>query len=180
MPRWIGFLRAINLGRTRKYPMAELRAVLEKAGYTDVATHLQSGNIALTAPTRSAAKLEQDLEALFEADRGFELPTIVCTPAELRELGRDIVDVVTEHGAPEFGHYVEILRAPLAATDIAAIESQSEGQRAVVRGRAVHLLYDIPFKSAKGFSAAAKRVLGDSTNRNAKVITTLAEKWGAE
>jgi hypothetical protein len=42
----------------------------------------------------------------------------------------------------------------------------------------VHLLFDVPFHQAKGPNAAVRRALGDSTNRNVKVIRALAEKWG--
>jgi uncharacterized protein (DUF1697 family) len=177
VPTWIAFQRAVNVG-ARKYPMAELRQVLTDAGYTDVETHIQTGNIRLTSPLRSQAKLEKELEALFEADRGFEVGTIAFKPAELVALADD-ADDVTADGAPEFGHYVELLRAPPSAADRKVIEGQDfPGQRAIVRGRAVHLLFDIPYHEAKGPNAAVRKALGVSTNRNIKVIRVLAEKWG--
>lgn len=177
MPTWIAFQRAVNVG-ARKYPMAELRSVLEAAGYGDVATHIQTGNLRITSPVRSQAKIEAELEQLFEADRGFEVATIAFTPAELVQIATDADEIGAQHPAG-FAQYVELLRRPPAADDVALIEGQNHpGQRAVVRGRAVHLLFDIPYHEAKGPSAAVKRALGVSTNRNAKVIRTLAEKWG--
>lgn len=177
MPSWIAFQRAVNVGG-RKYPMAELRAVLESAGYEDVATHIQTGNILLTAGTRSATRLEKDLEALFLADRGFEVPTVVLRPAELAEIGVQADEVVAEFGEPEFGHYVEIMRAVPASEDLALIEEEGlAGQRVVVRGRAAHLLFDIPYHEAKPPRAAVKRAYGVSTNRNVKVVRALVEKW---
>jgi uncharacterized protein (DUF1697 family) len=177
VPTWIAFQRAVNVG-ARKYPMAELRQVLHDAGYAEVETHIQTGNIRLTSPLRSRAKLEKELEALFEADRGFEVATIVFTPAELVELAED-ADKVAADGPPEFGHYVELLRAAPSAADREVIEGRElPGQRAVVRGRAVHLLYDIPYHEAKGPNAAVRKALGVSTNRNVKVVRALAEKWG--
>ena len=177
MPTWIAFQRAVNVGG-RKYPMAELRAVLEDAGYTDVATHIQTGNILLTAPTRSAAKLEAELEKLFLADRGFEVPTIVVTAAELATIATQADEIVAEYGEPEFGHYVEVMRTEPAAEDRALIEGAGySGQRVVVRGRSAHLLFDIPFHEAKPPPAAVRRAYGVSTNRNLKVIRALAGKW---
>lgn len=178
MPTWIALQRAVNVG-ARKYPMAELRTVLTGAGYTDVATHIQSGNIRLGTPLRSAARLEAALEKLFLADRGFEVPTIVMTPAELAGVSDQADEVIAEYGAPEFAHYVEIMRAPPSDDDRALIEGTGySGQRAVVRGRAVHLLFDIAFHEAKAPPAEVKRAYGVSTNRNVKVIRTLAQKWG--
>lgn len=171
---FIGFLRAVNVGR-RKYPMAELRTALETAGFTDVATHIQTGNVRLTTTKRSAKAVAAELERLFEADRGFAVPTVVLTPAELSQVVADAADLPE----PGYGHYVELLREAPDADGTALIEAQDHpGQRAVVRGRAVHLLYDISFHEAKGPSAAVRRVLGESTNRNLKVLRVLGEKWG--
>ncbi|MGN6252845.1 MAG: DUF1697 domain-containing protein [Marmoricola sp.] len=176
MPTWLAFQRAVNVG-SRKYPMAEVRAVLEQAGYTDVETHIQTGNIRLTSPLRSQSRLEAALEELFLADRGFEVGTVAMRPAELARIAAEADDVVAS-GAPEFGHYVELLRAAPTAEEAAVIEGQElPGQRAVVRGRAVHLLFDIPYHEAKGPNAAVKRALGVSTNRNVTVVRTLVGKW---
>ena len=176
MPTWLAFQRAVNVG-ARKYPMAELRKVLADAGYEDVATHIQTGNIRLSSPVEDQALLEKELESLFAADRGFEVATIAMRPAELVQVAADADDVAAG-GEPEFGHYVELLRGPLDDDAREVIEGRDlPGQRAVVRGRAVHLLFDIPYHSAKGPNAAVRRALGDSTNRNVKVIRALAEKW---
>ena len=177
MPTWIALQRSVNVGG-RKYPMAELRAALEDAGYTDVATHIQTGNIRLTAPARSATRLEKDLEELFLADRGFEVSTVALRPAELAEIEVQAGEVVAEFGEPAFGHYVEIMRAAPASEDLALIEEAGlAGQRVVVRGRAAHMLFDIPFHEAKPPRAAVKRAYGVSTNRNLKVVRALVEKW---
>lgn len=179
MPTWLAFQRAVNVG-ARKYPMAELRRVLADAGYADVETYIQTGNIRLTSPIRSQARLEQDLEELFAADRGFEVATIAMRPEELAGIAADADEVVAD-GEPGFGHYVELLRAEPSPDDAALIESHGgrelPGQRAVVRGRAVHLLYDLPYHQAKGPNAALKRALGVSTNRNVKVVRALAALW---
>jgi uncharacterized protein (DUF1697 family) len=177
VPTWIAFQRAVNVGG-RAYPMAELRRVLTDAGYTDVETHIQTGNIRLGSPLRSQARLERALEELFAADRGFAVDTIAFRPADLVAIAADADEVVAED-PPEFAHYVELLRRPPAAADRATIEGRDvPGQRAVVRGRAVHLLFDVPYHRAKGPNAAVRKALGVSTNRNVTVIRVLAEKWG--
>jgi uncharacterized protein (DUF1697 family) len=47
-------LRGVNVGGHGKLAMADFRTALEAAGYTDVATYLNSGNATLTAPGRAA------------------------------------------------------------------------------------------------------------------------------
>jgi uncharacterized protein (DUF1697 family) len=178
MPRHVAFLRAVNVGQ-RKYPMAELRTVLEAAGYEDVETHIQTGNVLLTTPTRSRAKLEAELEKLFEKDRGFEVRTIVLSPTELAQVAADADEVAAQHPAGH-GHYVSLLKdAPGAAAARTLEEHGYPDETAVVRGRAVHLLYDKPYHEAKVSNALVEKRLGVATNRNVKVIRALVDKWGA-
>jgi len=178
MPTHIGFLRAVNIGK-RQYRTADLRSALVGAGYADVETHIQTGNIKITTPLRSRAKVEAELEALFLADRGFEIVTMVFSPQELRRLRSDADDLAERHGF-EYGHYLSLLKTEPSADDAAALEALSgNGETLVVRGRAVHLLYDVPYGEAKNSNAQVEKLLGPATNRNATVIRTLAEKWGS-
>jgi uncharacterized protein (DUF1697 family) len=178
MPAHIGFLRAVNIGK-RPYKTAELRSALIGAGYDDVETHIQTGNIKIATPLRSRAKVEAELEALFLADRGFEVVTIVFSPKELTKLATDADELAERHGF-EYGHYLSLLKTEPTAKDVAGIEALSgNGETLVVRGRAVHLLYDVPYGEAKNSNAQVEKLLGPATNRNAKVIRAMAEKWGA-
>lgn len=177
MPTWIVFLRAINVG-ARRFPMAELGAALTGAGYRDVETHIQTGNVRLTSPLRSRARLEAALEGLFETDRGFHVATIALTPPELTQVAADAT-ALGEASPAAYGQYVSLLKTTPSAADIERVEGLSrEGERIILRDRAVHFLYDVPYHTAKVSNAAIEKVLGPATNRNRKVITALAEKWG--
>jgi uncharacterized protein (DUF1697 family) len=178
MPTHIAFLRAVNIG-TRQYKTADLRAALLGAGYADVETHIQSGNVRVTTPMRSRVKVEAALEKVFLADRGFEVVTIVFSPAELTGLVVAADEIEREHRC-EYGHYLSLLKREPTEDGKAALEALSgNGETLVVRDRAAHLLYDIPYHEAKSSNAQVERLLGPATNRNVKVIRALAEKWGA-
>lgn len=45
MKRYIALLRGINISGKNKIVMAELKTAFEKLGFTDVKTHLNSGNV---------------------------------------------------------------------------------------------------------------------------------------
>ena len=47
---------------------------------------------------RSRAKVEAALEKEFEADRGFVVPTIVFTPAEICTIAEDADDLAADRG----------------------------------------------------------------------------------
>ena len=59
---YIAFLRAINVGGRNLIPMAELRALLEGMGFSDVKSLLQSGNVVFRAAGKKPAELESILE----------------------------------------------------------------------------------------------------------------------
>ncbi len=52
MARFVAFLRAVNVGG-RRVEMARARAVLERLGYDDVDSYVNSGNLLFTASGRA-------------------------------------------------------------------------------------------------------------------------------
>jgi uncharacterized protein (DUF1697 family) len=86
MARLVALLRGINVGGHKKVPMAQLRDVLEAAGFTDVMTYVQSGNVALTAPRASPAKAGREIEAAIEAAFGFDVTVVMRTREEIAAL----------------------------------------------------------------------------------------------
>jgi len=175
VPSYVAFLRAINLGRVRQFPQDDIRSVVESLGCTDVETHINTGNVRLTTPMRSRAKVEAALEAAFAADRGFEVPTIVLTPAELSTIAEQAASF--DHPGK---HYVELLRDEPSPELAASLEAgNAPGRMALVRGRTVHFLVDTDYASAALMRKAVERQLGTTTNRNASVLIALAAKWGA-
>jgi len=173
MPTYVAFLRAINLGRTRTFPKADIVAATEGVGFTDVATHINTGNVRFTTAMRSRARIEAALERAYEADRGFAVPTIVFTPAEICAMADDADDL---EGPGR--HYVSLLKAEPTPEGTRVIEAAgADGERAVVRGRAVHLLLGESYHRATLENSTVEKALGVATNRNITVIRALAQKW---
>ena len=82
-------LRGVNVGGKNKVPMAGLRSLLESAGYADVVTYVQSGNVVLRSSSRSAAKTESRLEGLIAEAFGSRIAVLLRTPAELRRIASE-------------------------------------------------------------------------------------------
>lgn len=176
MPTYIAFLRAINVGKRTFVKDAIVRAC-EAAGCTDVETYINTGNVRVTTPLRSRAKVENALERAFEAEAGFQVPTIVLTPTELSQVAAYAEEVGRDHDGR---HYVSLLKDPPAAAGLAKLDGAGgDGERAVVDGRGVHLLLGRDYHSATLDNALVEKHLGVATNRNLNVIRTLAGKWGA-
>ena len=177
MPSYVAFLRAINLGATRKFPKEAIKAAVEEAGGTDVETYINTGNVRFTSTLRSRAKVEAALEKAFLADRGFEVPTIVFTLAELGEVAADAEELAGERD--DGGrHYVSVLKEAPAQAAVREAEGRStEGERLVVRGRAAHLLLGENYHQATLTNTAVEKLLGVATNRRDTVIIAMAKKW---
>jgi len=177
MATYLAFLRAINLGATRKFPKADLKAAVEAAGGTDVETYINTGNVRLDSRIRSRGRVEEVLEQAFLADRGFEVPTIVFTPQELAEIAEDAKRFGDGHTGR---HYVSLLKKTPSEAAIAKLDEASSAEEvARVGGRAVHLLLGENYHTAKLTNAVIEKHFGVATNRNLTVIRTLAERWGA-
>ena len=65
--------------------MARLRKVLEDAGFEDVRTHLQSGNVLLSTKTKPE-QTARKCEGLIEHEFGLEIDVVVRTPADLAQV----------------------------------------------------------------------------------------------
>jgi uncharacterized protein (DUF1697 family) len=177
MPTYVAFLRAINLGAKRVFPKADIRRVVEEAGFTDVETHINTGNVRFSTRMRSRPKIEARLEHAFAADRGFDVPTIVFTAAEFAEIARDAVRLSAKNPGLS-RHYVYLLKEEPSPETIARIaELASESGEMVVRGRAAHALLRPGYEAGTVDPLGAAKLLGVATNRNLNVITSLAGKW---
>lgn len=179
MPSYVAFLRAINLGATRKFPKDDIRRCVEATGATGVETHINTGNVLLTTTTRSREKLEQTLEEAFAADRGFAVPTIAYRLPELASVGAEAARLAATAGSPQFRHYVTLLKAEPSPAAVAEVEALSTaGEQAHVEGRAVHvLLSEGGYGQARLSNARIERALGAATTRDAKVVAALVKKW---
>lgn len=86
MPRYVALLRGINVGGNKKVPMADLKKMLEKMGYTNVKTLLNSGNAMFDADETSAKRLRDAIESGIEKTFGFGAHTIIRSIGEIEQL----------------------------------------------------------------------------------------------
>lgn len=85
MPRQVVLLRGVNLGARNRLTMAELRTALTEAGFAEVRTYVQSGNIVLSSE-QPPSELAAAVRALLADRFGLEVPTVARTAAELAEV----------------------------------------------------------------------------------------------
>jgi uncharacterized protein (DUF1697 family) len=167
-------LRGINVGRHRRVTMAELRAALEGAGYGDVETYGQSGNL-LVETLVGSARLAADVEAALHADLGLDVDAVVRTGAQLRKV-LAANPFLAEHVSTSALH-VGFAKAKPKATALRTLGDRDFGRdRATVRGSDVYLCYPDGQGRSKMGGAVLEKLLGvPITVRNWNVTTALAD-----
>lgn len=84
MPTYISILRGINVSGKKKILMADLRALYENIGFTDVKSYIQSGNLAFgTNKEESNQALEEKIAGAIAENYPFEVPILVRRKEEI-------------------------------------------------------------------------------------------------
>src|SRR5262245_13731220 len=137
MTAYVAMLRAINVGGTGKLPMLELKALCEKAGFLEVATYIQSGNVVFRSQRGEPSgkkRLEQSL-----AER-------MGKPIGVHVRSREEIDAVLKHNpfpsAPPNRVIVFFLEAPLTSGVLSALEAPG-GEEVVPHGRELFVYYPL-------------------------------------
>jgi uncharacterized protein (DUF1697 family) len=172
-------LRGINLGPTRRVPMADLRALFADAGYGNVRTYVQSGNVVLDS-TATPAELERQAATLISDRFGFEVPVVVRTRRQLAAVVKlnplgDVADNPKRY-------QVSFLSAKPGAKTIEMLQAAAVGQeRVVAHGREIYAWHPDGVARSKLWNALAGKGLGPgviATARNWTTVVTLLEMAG--
>jgi uncharacterized protein (DUF1697 family) len=79
---YLAFLRGINVGGKTLIKMANLKIALEDAGFHDVRTYIQSGNVFVSTSERSRTKVADTITSTIRDCFALEVPSVVFTKAE--------------------------------------------------------------------------------------------------
>jgi uncharacterized protein (DUF1697 family) len=178
MPSYVAFLRAVNVGG-RFVKMAELRDALTEAGFTDVETHIQSGNVFVRSGRRSTGAVATEMSRVLEEVAGFDVPCVVRTPTELRA-SLAAVDAVPPliAGAKRYLAFADGAVLPAAAEQLDAWDEP--GERCLVLGAEILAEMANGFQKTKLTNTRIERITGRTTTwRDLSVVRTIDEKWGA-
>lgn len=173
-PVQIVLLRGINLGARNRVAMPALRDALTDAGFDDVRTYLQSGNVVLSSGL-SAAKLADKCSRLIKKRFGLDIDVVVRTRNELAKVVEldPLGDVVSNPKR----YQVSFLDGKLGRGTVQKLEAVAlEAERFVVHGREVYAWHPAGVARSKLWALLAGRGLGViATSRNWTTVTKLIE-----
>jgi uncharacterized protein (DUF1697 family) len=172
--RQIAMLRGINLGARNRIGMPKLRKELEGAGFEDVRTYLQSGNVVLESDLSSdqlARRLERQIKKAFK----LELDVVVRTRDELADVVKrnPLKKVATNPKRYQVSFLSDELDAA-TVEELAGLAVPSE--RFVARGRELYAWHPEGVARSKLWARLAGKGLGvTATSRNWTTVTKLLE-----
>jgi len=171
---WVALLRGINVSGQRKVPMADLRAVHEGLGHTEVVTYIQSGNVVFDADA-DAVTLRAALEEAIADTFGFAVPVVLRTSEELRRAAA--ANPYPDAGADPQRVATTFLDVAPAADRVEEFDPDVHTPDVcVLDGREVHLFCRSGFGRTRLTNAYLERHFGvAATTRNWRTITKLLE-----
>jgi uncharacterized protein (DUF1697 family) len=174
MPTQIALLRGINLGSRNRIAMPALREALADAGFADVRTYLQSGNVVLSS-RRKPDTVARELARLVEKRFGLDLHVAVRTRAELAKVvERDPLGKMAKD--PKRYQVTFLAKRPSAGVKRALEAAVVEPERLAVHGREVYAWHPKGVARSKLWSLLAGPKLGvDATSRNWTTVKKLLE-----
>lgn len=154
--------------------MPKLRAVLEEAGFEDVRTYLQSGNIVLSS-RESASKVARACERLIAKELGLEIPVVARTRAELAQVVKRNPLAKVANNPKRY--QVSFLEKKPSATLIHKLEAvAAPTERVVAEGREIYAWHPEGVARSKLWAALAGKDIGiTATARNWTTVTKLLE-----
>ncbi len=174
MPRHVVLLRGINIGSRNRIAMPKLREALEEAGFDDVQTYLQSGNVVLTSTTKPES-VARKCEKLIAERFGFDVAVVVRSRAELaRVVKRNPLAKVAKDPKRYQVTFLANKLDPKIVRELKAAAADAE--QVVVSGREVYAWHPRTIARSRLWNRLAGKGLGvTATSRNWTTVEALLE-----
>ena len=165
MPTLIALLRGINVGKAKRVAMADLRKLVEKLGYTDVRTLLNSGNVVFKSTSTDTAKAATRIEKALLESTGISRRVLVVTAAELATAVKENPLLKVADNPSRL--LVAFLANPADLAGLKPLLKQDWGKEVLAIGsRVAYFWLPDGVIDSKIFAALSRKPSGDVTTRN--------------
>ena len=179
MPRFVAFLRAVNVGG-HVVKMDQLRRLFESVPLARVETFIASGNVVFSAPARGVPALEKKIERRLAEALGYEVATFVRSTDEVAAIAGYRPFATADLSAPGSSLYVGFLRAEPpkdAARRLVACRTRVDEFH--LRGRELYWLCRTRSSESEFSGGRLEKTIGAPvTLRNVTTVKRLAAKYG--
>jgi len=176
MAKFVALLRGINVGGRTSMKMAELRALAETLGWSDVATYVQSGNLVFSADG-ATGELEQMLERAIERRFAMKVPVLIRSAEEWARYIE--ANPLPEASGNDPGRVlVCISKVPPPSDAAEALQARGrDGEQVRVAGGAMWIYFPNGAGRSKLFSGVGDA--SPTTTRNWRTVLKIGEMLSA-
>jgi uncharacterized protein (DUF1697 family) len=178
--RYIALLRGINVGVYGRIRMDALKLLMEQAGFSRVATFIQSGNVLFDSDL-SEQDARETIERALKDSAGITTTAVLRTLDELHRLVRDCpftqeqIDAAQAANLEGESFHVCLLNEPPDAKALKKLESLEQGSDVyVLSGRTIYLLLKQSIRTSQ-LAIRLTRIFPNMTSRNWNTTTKLNE-----
>lgn len=86
MNTYVAVLRGINVSGQRVIAMKDLKSLFQKAGFENVMTYIQSGNVVFESSEKNSKKLGKEISELIQNHYSFSVPVLVLSREDVIEI----------------------------------------------------------------------------------------------
>ena len=113
--KYLILLRGINVGGNNIIKMADLKSCLETAGFENVKTYIQSGNVIFESDENDVEKLTSEIEKLLSKQFNYESKVVVRTHEQMRKIIENAPKWWGE--SKDFRHNLLFIKEPMTAVE---------------------------------------------------------------
>jgi uncharacterized protein (DUF1697 family) len=178
MPRYMAFLRAINVGGRHAVKMDFLRHLFESLGFSNVESFIASGNIVFETVSKNAQVLEREIESKLHKALGYEVATFIRTDAELVTIANYKPFRQTDLAVAAALNIAFLAESPDDKSEQRLMELRTDIDDFNIHGREIYWLCRKKQSGSKISNAVIEKALGQkSTLRGANTIKKMAAKY---
>ncbi len=126
MPQYIALLRGINVGGKNKVPMQQLQTVFEQAGFEEVRTYINSGNVLFASAQTDTLQVQQLCQQILHAQFPFSVPVCVIQASSLLQAVDSAPTWWDAHA--DWTHRAIFAIAPMTAEEVVRLVGQAKAQ----------------------------------------------------
>ena len=180
MPRYVAFLRAVNLGSTRKAKSAELVSSLEGKGFEDVAAFRTSGNVVFSADDGDPGRITERVEAGLVDSFGFEIPVYLRSERQVRAIAAHKPFAAGVVEASKGKLQVSFLTSkPSASARKQALALATDADRLAIKGTELYWLPSGGTQRSDLDQKTLAELLGPATMRTKGTVEAIVAKFFA-
>ncbi len=178
MPKYIAFLRAINVGG-HTVKMDYLRSLFEALGFSSVETFIASGNVIFDSTSRSTKALEKKIESFLQETLGYAVATFIRSTTELAVIAYHQPFPEAESKAEGNPLYIGFLaESPDEEAKRRVLSLATDVDFFHLAGRELYWLCLKKFSDSEVSGAMLAKALGAQTTlRNSTTVKKIAAKY---